>query len=267
MSKARLFCVLSIALGLFFTIPLLSIRQTTVHAAVVINELFPKVEDVTQEFIELYNTGDTSVSMNQWKLSNTTGTVKTYVLGASPTIDPHGYVTFYQPQTGITFAINGDTVVLTNDHGTVADSQSFPGMLGYNTPMGRSPDGSGIWVICNKITPNQPNDCPVATPSPSPTLTPIPSNTPTPVPTDAPTPTEETVQGLPVYQPPQSSRVLGRITTPTPTPTPTDTLFTIRVPNTIAISKPLAIQITVVAGVWFILIVIATLQKKRKHKK
>jgi hypothetical protein len=229
-----------------------------VYAGVVINEIFPKTEDVTREWIELYNTGSESVSLNQWKLENTEGTPKTFVINASGIIASHGYITYYQPQTGIIFNVNGDTVRLTDDHNTLIDSQNYLSTLGYNTSMGRSPDGGSSWTICNSQTPDKPNDCPLATPTQTPTPSPIPTNTPIPVTTEAP-----------AYQPPVpiANSVLGTTIIVTPTSTPPDDLITIPVPNTIAISKQLVVQITVVLGAWSMLAFIAIARRKRKPRR
>ncbi len=232
----RSFNLLSIIGGitLFFLFPFYT--NTPVHAAVVINEILPKTDPATLEWVELYNTGSESVSLDRWKLQTETGFVQTFILNASAIIGPHGFLTFTGSQTGISFAINGDIVRLFDDKNTEIDSQSYPGILGYNTSMGRSTDGDGIWAQCTKVTFNTNNNCPVPTPTPEapPTNTPTPTRpsqpTPTPLPkavrppADTPTPTQQTFGSF--LPSPANTQVLGAIETISPTPTPaTDVLY------------------------------------------
>ncbi len=229
----RQLIALLLAVGLYVLVP-------PVYAAVVINEMVPKTDPSTWEWVELYNTGSESVSLDRWKLDHTAGDAKSFILNAGAIIEPHGFLTFYGNQTTISFGIDGDTVRLFDANGNIADSKSFPGTLGYNTPMGRSTDGGDGWVICApdpyKATPNASNNCP---PAPAPTATPMPTSTPTPTPkltaatTPAPIPT---VQSPPVDASPTptqltfgsllplptATQVLG-VTNPTPTPTPATT--------------------------------------------
>jgi hypothetical protein len=260
MKLLKLFCICIIVLGLF---------RIPVYAAVVINEILPKSEDVPHEYIELYNTGSETVSLDRWTLANTTGTVTTFVINASGRIDPHGYILFYQPQLGIIFNKNGDTIRLTDEKNTLVDSRSYASTLGYNTTMGLGPNGSQNWTICNESTPGLPNNCPVATPTTIPT--PVPQITDTPIPTDTeiPIPTDiQPPQGAPIYQLPETKSILGVtvINTPTPTPLPDD-LINIKIPSAIIVSKTIILQGIIVVGVWILLVLIALARRKRKiHK-
>ncbi len=252
---------------LFFLPPFFT--DTPVRAAVVINELLPKTEPATQEWVELYNTGSESVSLNQWRLQNSTGTV--FILNASWNINPHGFLTVTGSQTGISFAINGDTVQLFDEKNIEMDSQSYPGTLGYNTSMGRSTDGGDGWVICApdpyNATPDKPNNCPLAptpiptagaTPFPTATLTPSPLPTKIPPPIPTPTPTRQTFGSL--VSSPTQTRVLGAYDVPSPTPTPDQTSFTVKM------DKILAYQILTVAVAWGVIVVIAYVRRKRGIK-
>ncbi len=62
-----------ILLLLAFLTPQIPKFHTVVYASVVINELYPKPSDEQSEWIELYNSGSESVSLNLWKLENTEG--------------------------------------------------------------------------------------------------------------------------------------------------------------------------------------------------
>lgn len=172
---------------LFLLFLFLSTGRSTVFAAVVINEIYPKYSDPAWEWVELYNTGSESVLLDRWKLDHTAGDAKSYILNASAAIQPHGFLTLFGSQTSINFNIEGDRVRLFDANGTLVDSQWYPGTLGYNTSMGRSTDGGEGWVICSPdpyaATPNKPNNCPL----PASTPTSIPTHTPTSVPTSSPT--------------------------------------------------------------------------------
>jgi hypothetical protein len=184
---------------LFFLLPLFT---HPVYASVVINEAYPKTDPSTQEWIELYNNGTEEVSLNQWKLQNTNGDVKSFILNASWIIAPKSFLTFTGAQTGISFSLSGDSVQLFDGNNSKVDSQSFPSILGYNNSMGRSTDGGGTWALCTTSTYNLPNNCPQPTPTvtPIPTNTPIPTTTPlpteTPIPTVTPAPTQQVVGSL-----------------------------------------------------------------------
>lgn len=210
---------------LFLLFLFLSAGQSTVFAAVVINEIYPKYSDPAWEWVELYNTGSESVLLDRWKLDHTAGDAESYILNASATIQPHGFLTLFGSQTSINFSIEGDTVRLFDANGTLADSKSYPGTLGYNTAMGRSTDGGDSWVICapnpHAATPNKPNNCPIPTSTPTPIPTQPPSNTPTPTfspasgdisPASTPTPTSlfREAGG------PAQSQVLGVMNDPDP---------------------------------------------------
>jgi hypothetical protein len=253
-------CVLILTLGLF---------RVPVYAAVVVNEILPKSEDVQNEYIELYNTGSETASLNRWTLSNSEGTPTTFIINASGIISPHGFLLIHQSQMGIIFSKNGDTIRLTDEKNTLVDSQSYPGTLGYNTSMGRSPDGGQSWTVCNSYTPDLPNDCPLITPTS--TVTPTPQITDTPIPTDTaiPVPTENQQSlGTQVYQTPGTGGILGAavINTPTTTPLPGD-LVKISIPPAIIVSKTIILQVIIVIGAWILLVLLAAARRKRKKNK
>lgn len=223
----------------FFFCP--AIPTTYLHAAVVINELVPKTDPATYEWVELYNTGSESVLLDRWKLDHTAGDATSYILNASARIEPHGFLTLYESQTAISFSIGGDTVRLFDVNNNLVDSQSYPSTLGYNTSVGRSTDGADGWVTCAPdpygATPNKPNNCP---PAPTPTPTPIPTNTPTatptpsptntPTPTLTPTPTRQTFGSL--LPSPTPSQILGVAAQQSPTPAPVADLLQFAVSKT-----------------------------------
>jgi hypothetical protein len=250
------------AITLLFLSPFFT--NKSLFAAVVINELYPKVEPATQEWIELYNNGTESVSLDRWKLDHTAGDAKSFILPANANIQPHGFLTFYGSQTAINFSVEGDTVRFFDVNGTLVDSQSYPSILGYNTSMGRSSDGGGTWALCTTATYNIPNNCP----QPSPTPTPIPTNTSTPTPTPLPTKTPtRTPTSTParltfgsLLPSPTQTQILGVADTTSPTPTPDLTSLTLK------IDKILVSRILFVAIAWGVIAVVIYVRHKKRHR-
>lgn len=195
---------------LIFLFPLIT---APVRAAVVINELFPKTVDTANAWIELYNTGSEAVSLDRWKLQSST---HQSILNAGAIIQPHGFLTFTGSQTNITFSVEGDTVRLSDAGNTQMDSQQYPGTLGYNTAMGRSVDGAGVWAACTTATFNTNNACPQPSPTATPTPTPTNTHTPTikPTSTSFPTITEIPTTTITI----QVTPTLIPTVTPSPTP-------------------------------------------------
>lgn len=254
-------------LVLFLLTPMLLPNHLSVHAAVVINEIFPKTDNPADQWIELYNNGSESVSLNRWKLQNSSGA--SFIINASGIIGANAFLTFDESQTAISLSKDGDSVQLLNDNNTQMDSQSYPGTLGYNTSMGRSVDGAGVWTLCTAWTKNTSNNCPPPPNTPTPTPAPIPLPTSTPVPTDTPM-DSPTPTAIMTFAPITFGNVLGttRSLTPTLTPTPTPgDVVKIVIPNTIEIPKSLAIQIGIVIGAWILIAVTAALRSKQKRQK
>lgn len=252
------------AMSLFLLFPLFSFGHSSVFAAVVINEIYPKPNDETSEWIELYNNGSESVSLNEWKLENTEGEKTSFIIPASRIIAPNGFLTFPRSETNIKLNDIGDTVSLYDIGNTRIDSQSFPSTLGVNTSVGRSTDGGGSWVICTTpATQNLPNNCPAPTSTPIPTPTMSPTNTP--IPTEIPPPTE--IAPIVIATPPTAA-ILGAVSAPTPTHTPTPfpaDVLGIEIPKIITISRMLIIQILVVVAAWVLLAMVARWRTRRKH--
>ncbi|HUD20254.1 MAG TPA: lamin tail domain-containing protein [Patescibacteria group bacterium] len=273
--KQRTIFILLCATVFFLCSPLLLKGQLNVYAAVVINEILPKPSDPANQWIELYNTGTDTVSLNQWKIENTSNGGKSYIIAASGSISGHGFYLINRSQSAIPLSIEGDTVKLSDPNNTAVDTQSYPGTLGFNTSMGRMPDGTGLWTICAPtapdgpyaFTPNLPNNCPIPTPSPTPTVTPVPTSTPIPTdtPTDAPTPT-----AMRTFAPITFGNVLGTTNSLTPTLTPSPTpgdVLKIVIPNAIVVPKTLAIQIGIIVAAWILIAVTATIRGRRKRQK
>jgi hypothetical protein len=96
--------------------------------AVVINELLANSLGDAPDWIELYNTTNSSINIGGWFLSDRSNDPKKYKIAAGTTIGPNGYIIFYQdlhfgnagdPGSIETFALsnNGESVILSSAEG------------------------------------------------------------------------------------------------------------------------------------------------------
>jgi hypothetical protein len=258
MSKQHVLIVYTLCFFVFF---FLSPRYEKTYAAVVINEVYPKPSDEQSEWIELYNAGDESVSLNLWKIEQLGGAKASFVLNASNIISPKKYLIIPRSQSSISLSNDGDAIVLIDPQGTKVDEQSFPGILGYNTSAGRATDGTGVFTTCTQATPDGPNICPQPTPTPSETPPPTPTITPqiTLEPTSIPTAQISDQKNTETAAQPQQTTVPLAPTLTIPS-TDSDTfVFTM--------SKITAIQIAIVGISWALLVLFWYIQKKRRSKK
>lgn len=179
---------------LFFVFP------PKISAQVVINEFS---SNSNPEWVELYNTGSSSVDIVGWKLLDEANPAELL----TATISAQGYFVFERPQGWLNNS-GGDTITLKDSLDVVQDSVIY-GKLGsiVGTPdsdksAGRSPNGSTTWV--NNLVPTKNAANPSPTPLPTETSTPAststltstptptstPTKTPTPKPSPKPSPTE-----------------------------------------------------------------------------
>ncbi len=132
---------------------------------VVLSEMLPdpKGPDTAEEFVELMNTGDTSVDLTNWKLSDASKTSYTIPKGS---LAPGGWVVVPRGESGI--ALNntgGETVTLTAPDGVVTSTASWQGSAFEAQSYAFV---NGAWVWTGKRTPGaaneylDPNHAPVA---------------------------------------------------------------------------------------------------------
>ena len=187
--KFRTYKIFSILISLL----IFSFLAKSASAAIVINEILPKVEDVGAQFIELYNNGTEAVSLNNWKIEQLGGEKKSFTLNASAMLQGKSFYVITGAQSGINMDRNGDTIKLLNENNKLMDSQSYVGVIGYFTAVGRSVDGAGIFIPCYVPTQGGSNNCPAPTATntpPPPPPTNIPEPTFTTYPTQIPLPTQ-----------------------------------------------------------------------------
>lgn len=204
---------------LFVVILLQLFFPNSAKAQVVINEVFPNPSGSTSEpneFIELLNSGDVPIVITGWQISDTQGSIKTYIFPVA-TLDPGVYVNFRRSVTGIALNNDGDGVELRDPDGNLKDSMSFDQTL-EDRSWSRIPNGSGGFVNNTDPTELSINTSP---PTPDPTPTATPSPTPTPTPTSAPAATKTPTPSSTKTPTPTPSSAKTSVPTPIKTPSPT----------------------------------------------
>lgn len=195
--------------GIFLIISFLFIFSQSCFAQVVINEFLPDPEgsDNEGEWVELYNLGDKSVDLNQWKLKDAKNRqliISEDSVGDLPIIKPKSWLIIYRKGSSFTLN-NADLTEIklydASQSSQLKDSVKYEGCQ-EGISWGRIPDGTGelqnglLLTLgqSNQILPTPtsiptPLPTPTATPEPEPTSTPTPTFTPSPTPTKTPTPT------------------------------------------------------------------------------
>lgn len=217
MKRQRILKILSLLFAFYL------FAHTPVLAKIYINEFSSAT--TTDDWVEFYNDGDTTIDLSIYKIIDTKGNIKN-LEGSIP---------------GKGFAIldwsnridkAGDTLklIINNTDNLIEDQVSFgvegPENAAPTTPhtLGRKPDGGGSFILLSQDSKGSTNDNsveappPTSTPTSTPTKTPAPTRTPTPTkvptPTKAPTPmksvpTSTRSTSLPTAIPTSTSSVLG----------------------------------------------------------
>jgi hypothetical protein len=135
---------------------------------VVMNEIFSRGTAGNLDWIEIYNSGGTSVDLSGYTIYDVGGQGGTKAKKPFPTgtvVASHGFyvITVDTNSAGATdgfgLSSSGETVWLEDNTGVVIDAVPFPAMPLETTSYGRYPDGDSTWAIRNTITkggPNQP---------------------------------------------------------------------------------------------------------------
>jgi len=133
----------------------------TYPAGIFINEILPAPQgsDETNEFIELYNTSDSSADVSGWKLKDVEGTMKIYAIPKDTTIEAHGFLVVKRLTTHITLNNQEDGVTLTSPDGKIQDSVVYhaaPSNQSYNR------NSRNNWQWSRTLTPGAENSIPEA---------------------------------------------------------------------------------------------------------
>jgi len=164
--------------------PTITRTPTLIKDFVLLNEVLPHATtdlnsdgniDVGDEYIELINLSNMTVSLQGWLLGDRDSSTPSYAL---PPIlmSPGEKLAFYASQTGQYLSDGGDTVVLIRPGGTPADILTYPVIDKLGQTWCRYPDGVGPWYFGCIPSPNlsniyQPN--PISTPTPLPQAGPV----------------------------------------------------------------------------------------------
>ena len=140
---------------------------------VVINEILPSPEgpDAENEWIELFNQNGFEVALAGWKITDTKGSVKTYIFPEKTIIKPQGFLILGRLTAKITLNNNGDGLKLVQPDGTVADEVIYkkaPQGQSYNritlesvgTVGSPTSDSFSSWQWSSILTPNSVNTIP-----------------------------------------------------------------------------------------------------------
>lgn len=97
-------------------------------SGIFVNEVLASAEgsDETGEWIEIFNSNNFEVDLAGWKIKDTAGTPKTFVISENKKIAGFGFLVFARPETKITLNNDGDGVVLQNPNGEIVDSVQIP---------------------------------------------------------------------------------------------------------------------------------------------
>jgi hypothetical protein len=160
--------------------PTITRTPTLIRDFVILNELLPHAmtdlngdgkTDVGDEYIELINLSNLTVSLQGWLLDDRDSTTRSFAL-PPVLMSPGERLAFFASQTGQYLSDGGDTVVLVRPGGAVADFYTYPVIAQLGQTWCRFPDGIGAWFFGCSPSPNRAN---VYQPNPLPTPTPLPA--------------------------------------------------------------------------------------------
>lgn len=118
-----------------------------------LSELYPNTggNDLTDEFIEIENTGDQSVFLDGWMLTDASETKFTFTKDAA--IAAHTFKTFLHSETKISLNNSGDTITLTAPDESIVDTKTYDqAKTGFTYARSEN-----IWNWTTTRTPNEPN--------------------------------------------------------------------------------------------------------------
>jgi hypothetical protein len=151
-----------------------SSSDTKSGSTVIINEymasngsFLPDDKGQYNDWIEVYNTSDSSVNLSGWRLSNDKTTAKWTFPGV--TINPRGYMVIFASGTGTSdskallqhanFKLNADKggIYLFNPSGEAIDSEEYKDQKS-DVSLGRDPKDASKWKVFTNATPGFIND-------------------------------------------------------------------------------------------------------------
>jgi len=127
----------------------------TYPTGIFVNEVLASSDgsDETGEWIEIYNLNNFEIDLTGWKIKDTAGTPKTFVIPDNKKISGFGFLVFTRPETKITLNNDGDGLILQNPNAETMDSVEF-GKSTKGVSFARFSSG---WQWTNKPTPGTKN--------------------------------------------------------------------------------------------------------------
>ena len=136
-------------------------RRDAEGASVVLNEVLAAPGGQSgEEWIELFNPGDSAAEIGGWMLDDIPGGgSKPFPIPNGTVMAAGGFLVFNNSTTKIALNNDGDTVRLLDGNGTLIDSFSYNSSA-HDISWGRVPDGNGGWQKIERPTPGAPNPAP-----------------------------------------------------------------------------------------------------------
>ena len=125
---------------------------------IVINEILPspKGEDAKEEWIEIFNRGDSEIDLSGWQIVDTGGKTKTYTFPAKTKIGARGFLILSRPTSKITLNNDSDGLNLIQPDGKIIDSIDY-----QKAPQGESFNRTESgWIWSKTLTPGAANVTP-----------------------------------------------------------------------------------------------------------
>ncbi len=120
-----------------------------------INEILPSPEgaDAENEWIELSNENNFEVELSGWKIRDTVGAIKTYLMPERTKIKSNGFLLLPRSETKITLQNSGDGLEILNPAEEIVHQVDYP-----KTPLGQSFNRtSSGWQWSATLTPGETN--------------------------------------------------------------------------------------------------------------
>ncbi len=125
-------------------------NETDVPAyKIIITEFLPNPEDSDRdnEFIEIYNAGETDANLDGWTLEDKMGRVKVFEIIERVEIKSGGYKVFYSDETKIALNNSGDGVVLKNNKGDIISETPVSDSAKEDQAYALNEDGGWVWTL------------------------------------------------------------------------------------------------------------------------
>jgi len=126
------------------------------------NTTFAAPDGQYYDYIELYNSGDSPVTLDGYGLSDDAAQPYSYTFPAGSTIAPRSFLLVWcgvnEGTAGAPFGLskNGETLTMSDSSGNIVSQLEVPG-LADDTAFGRMPDGSDQFAILDRLTPGSSN--------------------------------------------------------------------------------------------------------------